>query len=312
VIVEQTQKSGKIFKLPIAIDVYTAGNKERFHVVLENAKDTFYFKTSTKPELINVDAEKILLAEKTDNKSEENYIAQWKYAKNYMDRKEALDFFAKKSMPEIAKGLHDKFSKLKIYTIQKIAATPYKTDAVVLSDIEEMAKKDNNTKVKAAAINFLVKNGDAKYLPIYQAAVNDSSYSVAGAAFKGLAALDTASVYALAKKFSSDAKGALGDQVNTALLNKGTEADFEFIAKLYDEAPLSQEKVGMTSKFAEYLTRVNDISKIKTGVDYMMRFRNVIPEQFRSFVDPTFKSAFDKLSKAKGAEVEAYIKTVFK
>jgi hypothetical protein len=44
----------------------------------------------------------------------------------------------------------------------------------------------------------------------------------------------------------------------------------------------------------------------------MMRFRNVIPEQFRSFVDPTFKSAFDKLSKAKGAEVEAYIKTVFK
>nr|HPH86665.1 M1 family metallopeptidase [Ferruginibacter sp.] len=85
VIVEQTQKSGKVFTLPIAIDVYTAGNKERFHVVLNNAKDTFYFKTSTKPELINVDAEKILLAEKTDNKSEENYIAQWKYAKNYMD-----------------------------------------------------------------------------------------------------------------------------------------------------------------------------------------------------------------------------------
>ena len=132
---------------------------------------------------------KYLLAEKTDNKSEANFIAQWKYAKNYLDRKEALDYFAKKSMPEIAKGLNDKFAGLRRYTIQKIAATPYKADAVVLESIENIAKNDSDKKTKAAAINFLVKNGNAKYLPLYKQMVNDSSYSVAGAALRGLIAI---------------------------------------------------------------------------------------------------------------------------
>jgi len=70
--------------------------------------------------------------------------------------------------------------------------------------------------------------------------------------------------------------------------------------------------VGMTDKFADFLLKVNDLAKIKTGIDYMMNFRNIIPEQFRGFVDPSFKTAFDKLSKAKGKEIEEYVKTVFK
>lgn len=312
VIIEQTQKTGKVFTLPMAIDVYTNGTAKRYNVWTKNQTDTFYFNVTSKPELVNVDADKILLCEKTDNKSDENYINQFKYAKNYLDRKEALDYFAKKNMPELAKGLHDKFSKLKISTIQKIGSSPYKTDAVVLSDIEEMAKKDNNKKVRAAAISYLVKNGDTKYLPIYQAAVADSSYSVAGAAFKGLAALDAANAYTLAKKYSSDAKGALGKEVNKILLENGTESDFDFIAKSYDDAPPSQEKVGLTTQFGEYLLKVNDINKLKKGVDVMLHFRNIIPEQYRPYVDPTYKSAFEKISKAKGSEIENYIKTVFK
>ncbi len=312
VTVEQTQKSGKVFTAPIAIDVYTNGIAKRYSVWLKNKIDTFYFTANTKPELINVDADKILLAEKTDNKSDENYIAQFKYAKNYLDRKEALDYFAKKNMPEIAKGLRDKYYKLKVSTIQKLATSPYKADPVVLEDIEEMAKKDNNKKVRAAAINYLVKNGNAKYLPIYQAAASDSSYSVAGAAFKGLSKLDSANAYNLAKKYSVDAKGALGNEVNSILLSQGTEADFDFIAKSYNSAPPSQEKVGMTDKFADYLLKVNDITKLKTGIDYMMNFRNMIPEQYRPYIDPSYKANFEKISKAKGSEIENYIKTVFK
>lgn len=312
VIIEQTQKSGKVFTLPIAIDVYTNGAAQRYNVWLKNQTDTFYFNTPVKPELINVDADKILLAEKTDNKSEENYIAQYKYAKNYLDRKEALDFFSKKNMPEIAKGLHDKFSKLKISTIQKIASSPYKTDPVVLSDIEEMAKKDNNKKVRAAAINYLVKNGDTKYLPVFQAAVSDSSYSVAGAAFKGLEKLDSANAFTLAKKYSSDAKGDLGKEITKVLFENGTEADFDIVAAAYKNFPLSQEKMEVTTQFTSYLLKVNDVSKLKKGINYMIALRNVVPEPYRPYVDPMFQAEFDKLSKAKGKEVEDYIKTLFK
>jgi aminopeptidase N len=312
VTVEQTQKGGKIFELPVAVDVYTGTDRKRYNVVLNNRIDTLYFPYSTKPDLINVDADKVLLAEKTDNKTEANFIAQWKNAKNYVDRKEAIDFFAKKSMPELAKGLNDKFSGLKVLTIQKLAASPYKADAVVLEEIEKLAKSDNNKKVKAAAITFLVKNGNAKYLPIYQAAVNDSSYSVSGAALKGLVALDAANAYTLAKKFSSDAKGALGNVVNDVMMTSGTEADFDIISKAYNDGPLSFEKIQMTTKYADYLAKLNDNAKVKKGIDNILAFRNQIPAQFRENVDPQFTAAFAKITKAKGAEIGDYIKANFK
>ena len=68
-------------------------------------------------------------------------------------------------------------------------------------------------------------------------AVNDSSYSVAGEALKGLSKLDAANAYSLAKKYSADAKGTLGEVVNKIIIDNGTEADFDFIATRYEEAP---------------------------------------------------------------------------
>ncbi len=312
VIIEQTQKTGKIFTLPIAIDVYVNGNKTRYNVNVRNQIDTFYFATTQQPEWISVDADKILLAEKTDNKSQANYLAQWKYGKNYLDRKEALDYFSKNSMDELIQGLNDPFYKLQISTIQKLGGVAFKNNQSVTDQIEQIAKTVNDKKVKATAIAYLVKNGDKKYQPIYEVAVNDSSYSVAGAALKGLTALNPENAYALAKKYCTDAKGALGDEVNRVLIANGTEADFEFIAKSYSDAPLSQEKIGMTNKFIEYLLKINDIAKIKTGIDNIATVRNMIPEQYRSYVDNSFKGGLDKLIKAKGKEIEDYINEAFK
>ncbi len=312
VTVEQTQKSGKIFQLPIAVDVYNGANKVRYNVWLKNKIDTLVFPYTSKPDLINVDADKILLAEKTDNKSEENAIAQWKYAKLYIDRKEAIDFFAKKSMPELAKGLYDKAAGIRQLTLQKIAASPYKSDPVVLSTIEEMAKKDFDKKTKAAAIKFLVRTADKKYEALYISNVTDSSYSVAGAALEGLVATNPENAYALAKQYGTGAKDALSDVVMDVIIKNGTAADFEVVSDSYRNTPTSDRKVRTTEKYGEYLLKINDVAQLKKGIDDIMQFRNAIPEQYRSFVDPMFKKSFDALSKAKGTEVENYIQQVFK
>ncbi len=312
VTVEQTQKSGKIFQLPIAVDVYNGANKVRYNVWLKNKIDTLVFPYTSKPDLINVDADKILLAEKTDNKSEENAIAQWKYAKLYIDRKEAIDFFAKKSMPELAKGLYDKAAGIRQLTIQKIAASPYKSDPVVLSTIEDIAKKDFDKKTKAAAIKFLVRTADKKYEALYTSNVTDSSYSVAGAALEGLVATNPENAYALAKQYGTGAKDALSDVVMDVIIKNGTVTDFEVVSGSYRNTATSDRKVRMTEKYSEYLLKINDVAQLKKGIDDIMQFRNAIPEQYRSFVDPMFKKSFDALSKAKGTEVENYIQQVFK
>lgn len=311
-IVEQTQKSGKIFRLPVAVDIYNGNSKTSEQVWVKNKVDTFSFPYSAKPDLINFDGDKVLLLEKTDNKTEDNFKAQWQYAKNYLDRREAIDFFAKKNMPEIAKGLYDKFGGIRSYTIQKIAGTPYKSDKVVLEEMERIAKTDLHKKTRAAAIAFLAKNGDAKYKAVYEMAVNDSSYSVAGAGLKALAALNPDNAYTLAKKYSNDAKGALGTAVTGIIMDKGTEADFDLVAASYRNMPPSFEKMSGSTKFAEYLSKLSDMNKIKKGIDEIMAFRNMIPESFRGQVDPMFKTGLDKIVTAKGKEAEEYIQSVFK
>ena len=312
VIVEQTQKGFGPFKLPVAIDVYESGKKTRYNVWAKNNVDTFSFNYITKPTLINFDADKILLADKTDNKTEANFIEQWKNATNWLDKKEALDFFAKKTMPEIAKGLTDKFAGLRSYTIQKIGNTPYKDDAVVLSTIEDIAKKDRDAKTRAEAIKFLVKNGNAKYLPIYLANVNDSSYSIAGEALAGVYALDKLKALEIAKVQAKDAKRKLSSVINKIFLEQGTEADFDIISSGYNNLPPSDEKITSTKDFATYLSNLTDINKVKTGINYIIEFRNQIPKEYQPYTDPAFKSSLDIIAKKKGVEIENYIHENFK
>ena len=191
VIIEQTQSTGKIFKLPVTIDVYNGGaNRKRYQVWVNNKTDTFYFASDTKPSLINVDADKVLLAKKTDNKSAEEFDQQYKYAGNYLDRKEALEYFAANKLSNLANGLNDKYYGLRLFTLEQLDETKGYTVPTVLNVVEQIADKDPNKKVQAKALEILVKQNDKKYESLFTKYVGDSSYSVSGAALDGLIKLN--------------------------------------------------------------------------------------------------------------------------
>lgn len=302
VVIQQTQ-SGHLFKLPIAIDVYSEGaNKTRYHVWAENQSDTFYFPSTKKPSLVNVDADKILLSRKVDNKSAEDFQQQFKYAGNYLDRKEALAYFAKNNMSDLANGLSDKYYGLRLFTLEAMDKNKSYTVPTVLSVIEQIAGKDPNKKVQAKALEILVKTGDKKYQPLFSKYVNDSSYSVSGAALDGLTKLEPSEAYNLARKYSNDAKGKLGDVVSKIIIDNASEDDFNFILDNFKNGPLTQTKVQETMSFASYLAKVKNADDVKKGVDAIMQFRNKIPDQYRKYVDPAFKQAFSRISNAKKAE----------
>ena len=317
VIVSQTQNTGKIFKLPVAIDVYSKEtNKTRYEVWLDNPSDTFYFASAQKPSLVNVDADKVLLAIKNDNKSADEFEQQYKYAPNYLDRREALEYFAKNNSSNLSLGLDDKYYGLRLLTLENLDMNNGYSDAAVLKKIETMATKDPNKKVQAKAIGILAKLEDKKYQPIFQKYITDSSYSVAGAALKGLAALEPSQSYTLAKKYSTDALGDLGTEVSAIIMSQGSESDFDFLLNQFKKEPVGQDKVISGYKFANYLIKVNDPQKVRQAVDEIMKFRNQIPEKYRSYIDPGFKRAFDNISvaqKSKGnTELSNYIDSLLK
>ena len=317
VIVNQTQKTGKIFKLPTSIDVYSSGaNKKRYKVWLENPSDTFYFRSSQKPSLVNVDADKVLLVVKKDNKSAEEFEQQYKYAGNYVDRREALDYFGKNKSSNLSLGLNDKYWGLRLLTLQYLEESNGYSNAAILNVIEKMVNDDENKKVKAKAIEMLAKMNNQKYLPVFEKNISDSSYSVAGASLEGLVMLEPTSAYTLAKKYSSDALGDLGDVVAAIIYKNGFEEDFKFLFNHYSNQPATQDKIMSSVAFAKYLSSLKNTENVKKGVDEIMKFRSQIPAQYHSYIDPTFKNAFSKISQAQKAngntDLAAYIDGLLK
>ncbi len=312
VYIKQTQSGNKTFRLPIAIDIYSGKNKKRYNVWMENKSDTFAFTLPTKPDLVNVDADKVLLWDKKDNKNAENFIFQYKYGPNFLDRKEALDYFAANNLEELTLGLSDKYAGLRKLSIGALANSKFSTDPKLLDQIEQIIDIEKDKKTKAEAIMFLASVRDEKYKQLFNKFVDDSSYSVAGSAFKGLIILEPATSYQIAKKYVADAKGALKEAIAISYLINGAAADFDVIAQLYNESQLGQEKLEMTEPFLRYMLKVDDPERIKKGVDYVLKFRKTIPAQYMGFTEQIFKSGLDKLSKTKKGEVAEYIEQNFK
>lgn len=292
VIIKQTQKTGKLFKLPIAIDIYNGAGKTRHNVWVNNVTDTFTFTYSKRPDLINVDGDKVMLWVKKDNKTLDNYIHQYTYAGNFVDRREAIDFASKKpddlkAVELIKKALNDPYYGLRIFAISK---ADLRKDAVrngFENALANLAQNDKYATVRATAIGKLGEYKKADYIGLFKNAVNDSSYTVAGNALGALGKVDPAIASALAKQLiDKPAKGTLQEAIMSEIVKSGDESMAEKIIGDFAKMPLSQDKFQALGPLSSYLSAIKNTDKVKWGVDEIVKFREAIPEGFRDQTNP--------------------------
>jgi aminopeptidase N len=307
VIVNQTQETGKIFRLPIAIDIYNGSAKERHKVWIENKTDTFTFAYNDYPTLVNVDGDKVLLCEKKDNKTLDNYIAQYKYAGLYVDRREAIDYCSKhqddaKALDLLKTALKDRYFRLREYTLGKI---DLKRDAVRSAFeplIAGLATHDPSRVVKAKAIEELGSYANPAYKSLFIQAASDSSYSVSGNALEALSVIDSAGAYAIAKKLIREpAKGDLTAAINQILIKSGDESNFDVISDNFDKMPTGSNKFQFVGPYATLVGKVTNMDKVKKGVDLLVKFREAIPQAYRNQTDPYINNALSGIAAKKKA-----------
>jgi aminopeptidase N len=316
VYIKQAQSGDKVFKLPIAIDVYKGGKKSRYDVWMNNKADTFSFATDVKPDLVNVDGDKILLCTKKDAKTLEEYIYQYKYAGKYLDRKEALDFAVKKikepgAMQLLIDALNDPYAPLRIKALQAIGEK--ELNAATIATIEKLAANDPKRTVRAEAIDALAGLKDAKYKDLFVKGTSDSSYSVAGASLEALLAIDSATAVSIAKKLSKDpAKGRLSSAISSVMVKSGDESAYEYVAGNFEKMALSQGKFQALQPFADLLANVKDAEKFKKGIQLIIQFREAIPESYKTQTTPyinnvILKGIAEKKNKNGETELAAYV-----
>ncbi|MCW3112933.1 MAG: family peptidase [Segetibacter sp.] len=292
VIVNQTQSGEQVFTLPVAIDIYNNGIKTRQQVWVRNRIDTFSFSSSDKPDLINFDADKILLAQKLENKTLDEYIFQYNNAKKYVDRREAIDYAVdQKQKPQalafLIKAINDPFYEIRERVLKNLHAKD--VDAAALKRIEDISKNDAKRIVRATAIDVLAGTVDPAYTNLYIAGVKDSSYTVAGASLSALAQIDAPKALSLLPAIKKDVKGRLEAAILEVEVLAKTDADFEEMTNKFDKATLLQ-KTSLYKAYLNYLGNVSNSDNFKKGIDRIILFRNRLAPY-----NPTFKTEVNGL-----------------
>jgi aminopeptidase N len=305
VTISQLQSAENIFELPLDIDVYAGAQKTRHRVWLKQATQSFTLPYTTKPDLVNVDADKFMLWEKTDNKTLENYIHQYTYAGNYADRMEAIhaaleNMNTAKGFDLIKLAFKDKSARFRREFLTMLNPNDKNLLLALEPNIADLAKNDKSSLVRANAIILLGKLEKHDYTEFFKSGLTDSSYSVAGASLQAWAQLDQAAALMEAKKQAlKPNKGLLKDAIAETYMLSGSEEFFTTVYTYYESQPWWGQ-LGQGESFATYLSGLKNMDKIRKGVDLILTESKNIPEMYRPQTNPminnTLQIIIDKKS----------------
>ena len=287
------QLTDKLFRLPIAIDIYNGPNKERHKVVIEKQSEVFDFPYTKKPDLVNVDGDRILLCVKEDNKTMENYEHQFKYAGTYVDRHEALEYFYSKMSKDIFWGLKDKYKNIRYQALGIIAelkdSMDYKEAEAALKII---AESDEHRPNRAIAISLLSNLNKDEYLQLFRKSLMDSSFSVAISSMIALQDKDMDFVKARLPLIKKEAKGDFLTIIKNFEIASAEENKFDSLYNAFDKIEFGLEKFEFAEPFAKFIGHINDFTKFKKGVNAINSFRkNIQPgTQARELVTELLKN----------------------
>ncbi|SEV98055.1 aminopeptidase N [Chryseobacterium wanjuense] len=211
VVIEQTQEQP--FQFPLAIDVYDNGKPKRYNVwVNAQAKNTFNFDVSKNADLVNINADGVLLADITDTKTPEQYLMQFTGSKEFKSKYNALNGIKDQvgknptATKLLAAAIKDPFFRTRIKALQLMDLSNAEQLKALGSDVEKLAANDPKTLVQAAAISALAKTKDKKYMPIFEKGLNAVSNSVKGNSVGAIIEIDPSRASTLADKI--DLEGA--------------------------------------------------------------------------------------------------------
>lgn len=202
--INQTQTP--LFQFPLTVDIYDNGKPVRKQIWV-NAKNsnTFTFPSSKKPDLINLNADGILLSTISENKTPEQYWMQFTQSKDFFARYKAIEGIKGKesdlnSMKLISAALKDTSHRIRLKAIQAIDLTKSEHAKNFTSELEKLASNDPKTLVQGAAINALGKLKDKKYIPLFEKGLKAVSNSVRANSLGAIAPVDPARAAAVAKE----------------------------------------------------------------------------------------------------------------
>jgi aminopeptidase N len=260
----QTEPSLLVFKFPLKVDVYENGSIHSYKIFVDKRHQEFIINCDSKPDWVNVDADKTLLCEKNDNKKLPEFLYQYHHAKNFRDQLEALQYVSMlQSENTSAKellivALRSPISNLRKFAVENIYTDDSFSVAIASPMLQELALTDKDATIRASALRKLSSSKHAStYYSTFQKATSDSSYTVSAEALKALANTSPEIALNVCKTF----EGEKNIQIQKALVkiyaDKGTIENYPFFLKLLKENR-GTALYSVLNDFGNYLYRMPD------------------------------------------------------
>ncbi|MFD2788010.1 M1 family metallopeptidase [Hymenobacter rubripertinctus] len=262
---------GTVFQLPMAVEVYVNGKPERHQIVMDQRTQTFRFPAASKPNLVNVDADKVLLWQKKDNKPFSEFVYQYQHAPRYVDRREAVAAAAQLPPTDAAArqllltALNDKFAGLRLTALSALKLDDKAVAKAAAPIIRKQLAQEKNTNNQAALLQALGTLEDKKDTKTFTKQLTSQSYAVQGAALEALAAVQPKQALARAKVLAPNAKGAVAAAVASVYAEEGDASTWAYVRDQFDAAG-PQGKFEMLESVVSFMTRLSDATVLREGV----------------------------------------------
>lgn len=250
-----------LFKIPMSVDVYTGGNASRQQITVTKTEETFSFDCAAKPDLINVDAEKMLLAEKIDHHSTAEWAYMYRHAPLYIDRVEALNGLSPKeitdsinALPVFVEALGDKDWSLRQLAISRLGKFAAQQQTILV----RLAQGDAKAAVRAEAIKALSKNSnDAMLVDLYKRMLNDRSYHVISESLDALTSHAPDYALTLAPSYSHETSNEILSSVCRIYSKTGPASNDSIFRRLIPKIE-GVDQYFAVSYYSSFLQRIDD------------------------------------------------------
>lgn len=205
---KQSGTDVSIFRIPTKVDIYTGGKKKTEIIEVTDKAQIFYFPSDEAPQLVNFDADKVLLCEKKDYLYLGENIFKFNNAELYADKYEVLEDLADEQKENIAvqdiffRALKDKSWNLRIKAISLIEPDKFSNKAALIIALKEIIENDKNSKVREQAITKYAGIQKNNSVSVLESVIkNDSSFITRAAALNNLCTYNRQLAYTYAEGY---------------------------------------------------------------------------------------------------------------
>ncbi|MEO1437091.1 MAG: M1 family aminopeptidase, partial [Bacteroidota bacterium] len=197
-----------IFELPVQIEVHTGARVAKHDIRIDQREQVFEFQSAVKPDWVNFDAEKYLLARVNHtDKSESEYIFQFYNARNFHDRFESIDWLRNHPSDAANKVLKDALQD-PFWYIRNIALDGVNEPSIDM--VKQLAENDPRSNVRATAYGLIGREGSKAEVPFLQNAIQtERPYRCVSEALFALVELDKAAAGKVAATLKDETNGQI-------------------------------------------------------------------------------------------------------